>query len=171
MAIQLGTQHPQIVKAVTNLTTAMEQAQGRYYQVLHALRAAKLQKKENTALLLGLGFHKSRVSQLCAMASVSDDVWAKYSAKTIGFRAALELENGGGDDTPEVEVVDPEAENGRKRARAKIYPVPKGIQTALAAAVEHWEKPNKGGNRTEYGLTVERDGITLYFQIFADKAD
>lgn len=165
LAIATGAKHPEIVHSVVELASAMQNAGEKYYRVLHVLRAAKLQKKEVTALLLGLGIHKSRASQLNALSSCKDEVWKKYSEKAIGFRAALELENG---EEPKPSDSD---ESKKKRVKAKIHPVPKPIQTALAEAVAGWEKPNKAGKRTEYGFTVERDGITLYFQIFADKAD
>lgn len=162
LAINTGVKHPEIVQAVTELAGAMQAAGEKYYHVLHTLRAAKLQKKEATALLLGLGLTKGRASELNKLSSAKEEVWKKYSEKTVGFRAALALENG---------KSSPVGTPGKKRVVAKIHSVPKDIQTMIAESVKGWVKPNKDGKRTEYGFTVEQDGITLYFQIFADKKD
>lgn len=176
LAISVGAQHPAIVQAAIDFKQAYGQAGERYYTLLHTLRTAKLQKKEATAVLLGLGFNKGRASELNKLASAKDEVWAKYSAKGISFRAALALENGGnkGDnETPGEKSVTPV-----KREKAKIHPLPKPMANAFSEAALLWldkdstlPKPNKSGKRTEYGLTVESNGVTLYFQIFADKAD
>lgn len=179
LAIQVGEKHPQIVRAVTELGKSLAVVGEKYYQVLHTLRHAKLQKKEATALLLGLGLTKGRASELNKLSSCSDEVWAKYSAKAIGFRAALALENGEvppgepgeGEDASEKEAPKP-------REKHKIHTLPKPVSKALAEALLPWlardstlPRPNKSDKRTEYGFTIEADGRTLYIQIFADKAD
>lgn len=175
LAIQTGEKHPEIVQAVTELRAAMAVTGEKYYHVLHTLRAAKLDKKSATALLLGLGFLKSVASELNRLSSAKEEVWQQYSAKAIGFRAALALENGkpATNQTSGNETAAPST----PREVAKIHSFPRPVADALRAAVESWllpdgtrtlPAPNKSGKRTEYGLTIEANGRTLYFQVFAD---
>jgi len=81
---------PEIVKAASEFRDQYTRLGEKYYGLCKAVRDAKLQKKESTALLLALGLAKSRVSDLHVVAMVSDDMWARYSAQQIGFKAALE---------------------------------------------------------------------------------
>lgn len=175
LAIQVGERHPQIVQAAIDFKKSFAESGEKYYQLLHTLRHAKLPKKEATALLLGLGFPKGRASELNKLSSAKDEVWAKYSGKAISFRAALALEDG----KPEKgEGSGNEGDKPSGKKKAKIHALPKPMQIAFAGAAEPWlskdstlPKPMKSGNRTEYGFTYEANGVTLYFQIFADKAE
>lgn len=177
LAIQVGTRHPEIVQSVVELKASIAQAGEKYYHVLHALRAAQLPKKEATALLLGLGFSKSRASELNKLSSVKDEVWAKYSEKSIGFKAALALENGGSSAVGTSHSGN-EGDAPTPRKKNKIHSLPKPVSAAIMEAVTPWlakdstlPKPMKSGKRSEYGFTVEQNGLTLYFQIFADAAE
>jgi len=170
LALLVGNKHPEIVQSVVELGAAMREAGEKYYHVLHALRKAKLGKKEATALLLGLGLTKGRASELNKLSSCKEEVWKKYSDKTVGFRAALALEDG--------KKKVPTGEQKKPRTQSKIHALPKPMQVALTEAVSGWlakdntlPAPMKSGKRTEYGFTYEANGQTLYFQIFADKAD
>lgn len=174
LAIQTGEKHPEIVQAAIEFKASVGLAGEKYYHLLHALRNAKLQKKEATALLLGLGFNKGRASELNKLSTCKQEVWDKYSGKAISFRAALALEDG-------KPVKGPDSGNeGDKpsKKKAKIHALPKPVQAALVTALEPWlakdstlPAPTKSGNRTEYGFTYEANGRTLYLQIFADLAD
>lgn len=171
LAINVGAKHPEIVQAVTELRIAFNVAGEKYYHVLHALRNAKLPKKEATALLLGLGFTKGRASELNKLSACKEEVWKQYSEKSIGFRAALALEDG---KVPTGEQSDSGNEGDApagKKAKKKIASVPKDVQAGLVAAVQNWTRPLKGGARTEYGFTYEKDGVTYYFQIFTDSKE
>jgi len=164
----VASKNPAIVKAAVEFREAYGRAGEKFFGIATELRNAKLVKKEATMLLHALGFSPSRTSEMIRLSSVSDEIWAKYSAQTIGFRAALELEAG-----PEEEGAEGENSTGGKKPRkerAKIHSVPKDI-AAYLTALPPWNRPLKGGARTEYGFTVERDGQTFYFQIFADKAE
>lgn len=173
LAIQTGEKHPEIVQAAIEFKTSVAAAGEKYYHLLHALRHAKLPKKEATALLLGLGFNKGRSSELNKLSTCKQEVWDKYSGKAISFRAALALEDGKPEKKPD------SGNEGNKPAgkKAKIHTLPKPVQVALASALEPWlakdstlPAPTKSGNRTEYGFTYEANGRTLYVQIFADMA-
>lgn len=174
LAIQTGEKHPEIVQAAVEFKASVGIAGEKYYHLLHALRHAKLQKKEATALLLGLGFNKGRASELNKLSTCKQEVWDKYSGKAISFRAALALEDG-------KPVKGPDSGNeGSKptKKKNKIHTLPKPVQSALVGALEPWlakdstlPAPTKSGQRTEYGFTYEANGRTLYLQIFADLAD
>jgi len=173
LAINTGAKHPEIVKAAEEFKLAVGLTGEKYYHLLHALRHAKLQKKEATALLLGLGFNKGRASELNKLSSCKEEVWKKYSQKSISFRAALALENG----KPEGDKEQGNKDKPKK-SKAKIHSLPKPLQTALAEVMMPWldkdttlPKATKSDKRTEYGFTLEKDGRTLYFSIFADMAD
>lgn len=178
LAVEVGKKHPAIVASVVELRSAITQAGEKYYTVLHALRSAKLQKKEATAVLLGLGLTKGRASELNKLSACSDEVWAKYSSKAVGFRAALALENGETDGESSPGGTGEETEAPAKRKKHKIHSVPKPLQSYLIEFGNKWldkdstlPDATKSGKRTEYGFTVESNGKTLYFSIFADKAD
>jgi len=172
MAIAVGAKNPLIVSAVEGFRDKMGEAGKAYYNVVKALREAKLPKKEATLLLLGLGLAKSRASELNKLSTVKEEVWAKYHEGTIGFRAALQLEEG--------KVPPGKQEDGSGKTRkekAKIHTLPKPLQPMLVELGTVWlakdstlPKAMKSGNRTEYGFTYEANGQTLYFGIFADKA-
>lgn len=175
LAIQVGEKHPEIVQAAIEFKASVGLAGEKYYHLLHTLRAAKLPKKEATAVLLGLGFNKGRASELNKLSSCKQEVWDKYSGKAISFRAALALEDG---KTPKPEGSGNEGDKPGKKAKAKIHTLPKPVQAALVEAMAPWlakdstlPAPTKSGKRTEYGFTYEANGRTLYFQIFADLAD
>jgi len=138
----------------------------------------ELPKKEQNVLLYGLGFYKNRVYELAKVASAKDEIWAKYSEKTVGFKAALALENGSGEGDGEGDGEGTAGATTKKRQKAKIHSLPKPVAEALTDALKPWlakdstlPKPNKSDKRTEYGFTYEANGRTLYVQIFADKAD
>lgn len=178
LALQTGAKHPEIVQSVVEFRSAIATAGEKYYHILHALRAAKLPKKEATALLLGLGFNKARASELNRVSAIKDEVWQKYSEKSIGFKAALGYGEAESDESSDVGTTGDGTAEPSKRTKAKIHSLPKPVAKALHEAMLPWldkdstlPRPNKSDKRTEYGFTIEKDGRTLYFQIFADKAD
>lgn len=176
LAVMVGSKHPQIVQAAVELRAAITAAGEKYYHIVHALRAAKLPKKEASALLYGLGFNKNRVHELNKVSSLPEEVWKKYSEKTVGFKAALAIEAGAEE---EGEGEGTAVGTAKKRTKTKIHPLPKPLRDAITEAVAPWlakvrdhlPDPTKGGKRTEYGFTYEANGKTLYFQIFADNVD
>jgi len=134
-------------------------------------------------LLLSLGLSKSRGSELNKISTAPDAVWNKYSTGQLGYKATFQLMTSSAGGTAAAqgegeEEGEADEKPTKKRNVAKIHPLPKPIQKALAAAVEPWlaknsrlPQPMKSDARTEYGFTYEANGKTLYFTIFADKAD
>jgi len=153
-ACQLGAKNPGIIAAVTDLKETLGRAGEKYFAVVTALRDAKLVGKEASLLLLALGFSKQKASDLKKASNLSDAVWAKYSAKAVGFRAALELEDG-------------KKRKGNQKARtvAKVYPLPKLLVGVLSAAfTPEWHAEHFAGQkRTEYGGTIELPGVGYVF--------
>jgi len=172
-AANVAAKNPNIVKAAVEFREAYSRAGEKFFGIASALRDAKLVKKEATMLMHALGFSASRTSEMIRLSSVSDEIWAKYNAQTIGFRAALQLEAGA---DGEGEGEDGEGDNstgGKKtRAKIKIHAFPKAMQTLLNEVAKGMPKANKGGKRTEYGFNAQdQDGVTYYFSLFADKAE
>jgi len=157
IAVKLGADHPAIVQAAVEFSEAYGRAGEKFFNMASALRAAKLQKKESTLLMLGLGFSKSRASEMLRLSSVSDEIWAQYSTKAVGFRAALAL------DKPKAEVppVEPGAENARqsnvvKAEKADFDDAAKaGLQKVFAGI----KRPLKNGKPTDYKLELFVDGV------------
>jgi len=170
-AIELGKKHPEIVNAVVEMKDALGKAGEKFFSVASALRSAKLVGKEASMLLYGLGFSKQRVSDMKALSSVSDEVWTKYSASQIGFRAALALEagpTGGTEGESEGGVEGDGDEQKPKKAKHKVHAMPKDAAQYLNGLAT-LKLSMKGGQRTEYGHTVELpDGKFYYVSIFAD---
>jgi len=164
-AVSVGAQHPEIVTAAVEFREAYGRAGEKFFGIASALRAAKLVKKEATMLMHALGFSASRTSEMIKLSSVSDEVWAKYSGQSVGFRAALQLED---ESTGEGEN-----STGGKKPRAsntKIHPVSKAVATSLADILNADTLPMVDGKRTEYKHTVELpNGLFIHVCLFADK--
>lgn len=161
-AIKLGEKHPEIVRAASDLRSAYHEAGTKYLNLATQLRVAKLPKKEGTLLLLGLGLTKGRTSEILSLSAVGDDVWNQYTANTVGFRAALQLENG---------KKVPPGEPKKPREVAKVHKLPKEVASALADLLAKANLPMKNGKRTEYGFTYENKTAKsfVYVSLFADK--
>jgi len=173
-AIKLGEKFPAVVSAATEMRAsfavvdgAMREAGQKYFGLCSALRVTKMNRRESALLLKGLGFIKSRVSEILRVSEVSDAIWSQYSAKTIGFKAALALDAGkssaGGTDGEGAE--EEAAKVSAKKAKTKIHEVPASIKNALSALCTEFKRPLKGGNNTEYAAAFVKDGVRYYFAI------
>jgi len=169
-AAVVAQKNPGIVTAAVELRDAMGKAGEKFFGIASQLRTAKLVKKEATMLLHALGFSASRTSEMIKLSSVSDEIWNKYSAGSVGFRAAMQLENG--PDEGEGGGEGKTSTGGKKRQAHKAYPVPKGLAALVNTFFKEKadELPMKAEKRTEYFHTVELgDGKFLHFTIFSDK--
>lgn len=168
-AVQLGEKHPAIVKAAIEFQDVYNRAGEKFFGFASALREAKLLKKEATLLLLGLGLSKSRTSEMIKLSSVSDEVWAKYSAKAVGFRAALALEDGksstGGTEEDGEEGEGTTTRKNEKKAPLKIHDIPEKSRVAFLDACKAFSRPLKGGKPTEYALACTHDGVNFYIAL------
>lgn len=164
-AVNVGAKHPDIVKAAVEFREAYGRAGEKFFGIASALRAAKLVKKEATMLMHALGFSASRTSEMIKLSSVSDEIWGKYSAQSVGFRAALQLEDEANGDAET-------STGGKKKERAapaKIHPLSKHALEAINGLTSD-HCPMVDGKRTEYSGTIELgNGAFLHVTIFSDK--
>lgn len=172
MAIQIGSKNPDIVKAALDFREAYGRAGEKFFAVASSLRSAKLVGKEATLLMLGLGFSKSRTSEMIRLSSVSDAIWNQYSAQKVGFRVALALDKP--KDTPREtssSTGGTEGEEGQNNsstpAQVKLHDLPEKAKAPFLAALKAWSRPLKDGTKTEYTLQAEIDGVKFYVAITA----
>lgn len=168
-ATHLQKKAPKIVKAVEDMSKAENALREKYFELCRSIRETSvevvkgqavrtLNRKEVTLLLLSLGFKKQRVTEINRVVEVSDEIWKQYEAKTISFRATLQLARGSGEegDTPPVEGdTGPDA--------GKVQPkLSKEVQTALAELmVENFDKLKSTKGKKPYFLeyvTANADG-------------
>lgn len=106
-AHELHAKFPAIVLAHKKVKEQEQNLRGKWLSLCEKLRepgnGVVLDAKQMTLILRGLGENKSRASEIVRVVSVDDDVWAKYKANVIGFRAVLAIARG---KATEVEVVD-----------------------------------------------------------------
>jgi len=170
-AITIGEKHPEIVKAALEFHEAYGRAGEKFFGMASTLRAAKLVGKEATLLMLGLGFSKSRASEMLRLSSVSDEIWAKYSAKTVGFRAALALDNGTETESSTGGTTETGAENERQSNIVKAVPAPlsEEIKAGLSTLLKSIKRPLKGGKPTDYDAEFYIDSVKFVVIIQASK--
>jgi len=169
-AANIATKNQAIVQAAVEFREAYGRAGEKFFGIASALRDAKLVKKDATMLMHALGFSPSRTSEMIRLSSVSDEVWGKYSGKSVGFRAALKLENG--EREGEGDGKDESSTGGKKKRQAvKIYPVTGHVKALLNELAKlQQELPMKNKKRTEYAYTVELpEGRFYHVTIFSDK--
>jgi len=164
-AVDIAAKHPSIVKAAVEFREAYGRAGEKFFGIASTLREAKLVKKEATMLLHALGFSASRTSEMIKLSSVSDEIWSKYSAQSVGFRAALQLQNESGDESSTGGKPDK-----KPKAKHKVHPIMKEVAEALADILNDSSVPMLDGKRTEYGHTIELpEGRFIYVSLFSDK--
>jgi len=136
--------------------TALARMGERYFGFCSELRSAKLNRRESTLLLKGLGLAKSRISEILRVSEVTDEVWAKYKAGQIGFNATLAL--GRGSDGTGVSDSEAEGESESKPAsnKKKEKRLPKEFQPSIVACLEDWgDSLNASGVKDPYVMRWE----------------
>jgi len=171
-AIELGNKFPGIVQQAEALkaeTVLAAEALGRmgqkYYGTCNELRKAKLNRRESTLLLKGLGFSKSRVSEMLKVSEVSDELWAKFEGQQIGFKATLALADSPSSDGGTEGEGDGEEE--AKKPKKKERRLPKEFQPDVIKALEDWGDSLKAcGMKDPYVMRYEnKDGRTYVVTI------
>jgi len=160
--VVVGEKNPAIVKAAIEFRQVFAEAGTKYLNLATALRTAKLPKKEATALLRGLGLLKGRASELLSLSAASEEVWAKYTAGSIGFRAALQLEAGPSKEAPlDVPPGEHPAERGGADSSEPAAPnklvfheLPQHVKDSLGDAFKIWTGPVKSKKATDYAWVV-----------------
>jgi len=163
---------------------ALGVASDRYRGVASELRVAKLNGREASLLLRGLGFASNRVHELQKVASLPDEQWAKYVEGKIGFKAAFALRNGEPAPAPApapvpapdaVPVVgDPDADDtdevtagGNAPAKTIIRDLPALQKGLIMGVLKDWENPLHDGKLTGYGLGLRINGVSFYVTLTA----
>lgn len=80
----------------------------KYYELCVYIREQKAQDKLVRCVLDSMGFHKAKVSEIIRVASVPEEMWNEFAARTIGFNSVLRLVRG----TNVGESVDEASEGG-----------------------------------------------------------
>lgn len=74
-----------------DLQGAMTNTVEKYMAVCQHIRDAQMMPVQVKKELAALGFADSRISEVNRVAQVSDEVWAQYKSRVIGFKMTLEL--------------------------------------------------------------------------------
>lgn len=167
LAIEVGRKNPAIVQAVTEFREQYGRLGEKYFGMCKAVREAKLARKESTALLLGLGLAKSRVSEILSVSEVSQVVWDKYDQKQIGFKAALKSQSieqpAAEKGAEEVPPSEPEA----KKERVIIRELAEANKARALDFLRAFERPLAEGKTTEYAVAAVFGGVKYYMQLTA----
>jgi len=166
-SIELGTKFPAIVQEAQALKTSAAEVDAslarmgqKYYGFCSELRKAKMNRRESTLLLKGLGFAKTRVSEILKVSEVDDALWAKFANNQIGFKATLALGRGDG------EAEEGEGEDGAKPEagkKKKEKRLPKEFQPGIVAQLEDWGDSLKETSQKEpYVMRYENKDKRVY---------
>jgi len=94
-AADLHRQFPEISRLYSEAKKQEAKLRGKWFALCDSLRhpadGVSLNSKDMTLLLLSLGEHKARVSEIVRVASVNDESWDQYKQGVIGFRAVLAI--------------------------------------------------------------------------------
>lgn len=175
LASQLVDKCLGIVFAVADFREQYTRTGEKYFAMCAAVRQEKLSKKATTALLLGLGMSKSRTSEIIKVSSVSDAIWDKYTAGSVGFKATLQLaapqseSSDGG--TSETETQQTETPAPRAKP-VKIHDVSATVAGQLKNAMMLMgAKCLKDGEKTEYAHAIRVGKVSFYIAITASPAN
>jgi len=165
VAVLVAERNPELLKSAQEFKDSYNRAGQTYFGMCSALRASKIVKKEATAFLLAMGFSKSRASEVIRLSSVSDAIWSKYSAGSVGFKAALQLENQEDAPTQSSAGGTPAAVSTPSR---KLHPLPKEVHQAFTEACALIVRPLKKGAKTEWTYACRTpEGVNFYVSLIA----
>jgi len=174
-ALALLEKHPAIQKAAGEFLDVYARAGEKYFALASALRSAKLEKKDATAVLLAAGLSKSRTSEVVKVSTVPEAIWQKYSAQAIGFKAAIEASKGEDSDAEGSESTAESSDVGTKKAKTKIYPYGEKIEKLLAKALAGLVAPATTDGQTvslaEFGGQIKVGKSVFYVAVTANFAE
>lgn len=140
-AKELIVKYPAVGVAYKEVKLGEEKLKGKWLRLCEALRDPKdgtrLNGREMTLLLKGLGERKQRITEIVKVVSVDDALWAKYKQGILGFRAVLQIAR-----NPELPPEPPaegepeaEGEPQTQEPGARVtetHPVPAPVASAVA---------------------------------------
>lgn len=154
--VELGHKFPRIVEAATALRnglTAVDKQLGEAAQLYRSLvvevHAAKLNRRESTLLLRGLGMKANRVSEILRVAELPASEYNRYLKGEMGFKAVLAL------DTAKKKGKGEEVKAGLKKPARKvvIHDIDDATRLALTSALAGLMKKKRvKGASTEWAL-------------------
>lgn len=178
-AVELQTKNPEVVKMTEELRQAMQKTGEKYIGLCESLRNSQLNGPDMVLLMRSLGFRKQRITEIRRVISVPDELWEKYKARQLSFKATLTAARGGlqlpAGETPdkeERESEDGEGEGGGGGSGgAKIHRMPKGLQTELVKALnEHPLKDTPGSEGYEFVYKTKDAKLNVVeFRIWIEK--
>ncbi len=133
----------------------------KYFSFCHELRKAALGRGESTLLLKGLGFVKTRISEILKVSEVSDELWERFASKEIGFKSVLAL--GRGDESGPDGSGGEGEEEATKPKKKKERKLPKEFQAPFVAAMEDFGDSLKAsGEKDCYVFRYENEEKRTY---------
>jgi len=177
-ASELGAKFPKVVEAVSHFnkdfataTEKMAAANASYFVMCSELRTAKLNRRESTLLLKGLGMIKQRITEVLRVTEVSDELWAKYEGKALGFRAVLKIartEDASDETEPTQATVpgtEPETTVKPLKPQVVIHEIKQPLKGALMQALREAGELRKNGEQTEYALGFVHEDKRFYIAL------
>jgi len=181
-AEQLQAQCPDIVLAVQEVSQYEAGLKERYFGLCVAIRNAALKienaavrgmnRREVTLLLQSLGYSKQRITEINRVVEVPPELWAKFEAKQVGFRATLEQARG-------KNPVTAGEEGGEGQGGTPPTPTPPRVRITLTSPqMDHLaaaaKKLIKSGVKVTkgdagYQFVYEGEGFKVSFNVFVDK--
>lgn len=166
--LELQAKFPDVVRAASAVADQEQAMARKYFNLADSLRRTGLNGREMSLLMASLGYRKQRITEIKKAISVSDDVWEKYKANVIGFRAVLAIARAPAPETPaqsEDSSSDGAADGptqekksgGRKTEVKSISPsVMSMLSDVLAQAVEADSLPHleSGYYQMSYDITI-----------------
>jgi len=140
-AKELIAKYPRVSVAYKEVKAGEEKLKGKWLGLCEALRDPKdgirLNGREMTLLLKGLGERKQRITEIVKVVSVDDALWEKYKQGILGFRAVLQIARNpelppepAADAEPDA---DADADTEKPAARqTEQHPVPGPVAEAMA---------------------------------------
>jgi len=164
---------PKVVAAANEVSTFEAGLRDRYFKLCVALRDTRvsaadtagaqrgLNRREVTLLLLSLGYTKQRVTEINRVVEVSDELWAKFEKKKLGFRAVLTEARG-----PKPALLTEEEAAKVQPAPSDTVPLPDSVTDLVLVAITELPVNAKGQH---YSLRYASDKLVCEVRIFIDR--
>jgi len=174
-ACELGAKYPKIVTAaqalrenLRGIDTALTAAGDLYRSLVTEVHAAKLNRRESTLLLRGLGMAGNRISEVLRVAELPAGDYNRYIKGEMGFKAVLAL------DTAKKKAGGKDVKAGKKAAkkpRIIIHDLGDKNAQILRDAIGGMSRLLKGGTTTEWAHAFVSPQGKFYVAITASPKD
>lgn len=162
-AVELGQKFPTIIAASEDFKAgynaaglALSAASEKWRGMVIAIHGAKLNRREASILMRGLGFIKSRVSEVLRVVESDESVFQRYIKGEMGFKAVLAIEQA---KTAEQKV----AKVQKPRKSNVIRSVSELIGKKLNLVASGWRVSEE--TTQEFAYACVKNGKRYYFAI------